>query len=611
MSRWSGALVLCATLGLVGCSSDPPGGPTDGPKAREASAVDHGGGDALPPGGDGPASDAVRTDTTVAAKDGVTKDGPAVKKDGPIVKKEGGVKPDSGKLDSGPPPPPPPTTCTAPITLADTTGSQVIGSGTPASCTAAALAAAVAKGGKITFNCGASPATITLTATLVVPPKVETVIDGGGKVTLDGGGAVRILEMVNPNYRVNTTKLVLQRLTFQNGKAPASGYVAPNPTNPKCAYGYKEGSGGAVYVRDAVLHVIDCVFKNNQAASPGPDVGGGAIYVLGSLGATIVGSTLSGNQGSNGGAVGLLQTTGTFVNVTLENNKATGVGQNYAGATGCPGVGHPEQGGAGGNGGAISIDGADDLEQSFCGVTFKGNTCNELGGCVFRTANGQQRKATFLRSTLDGNQAGAGGGCLYISNSDLTISQCLVANNTVVAGSGGGVRTELNTKASIVNTTFYGNVSTKGLMGALSHPGSGEIRNCTFAKNRSDGGPAYFTAALGPAGPVTVYNTVFLDNTSKDPWNPQACWFQPKSGANNFQWPQKRSDGKTDDTACVTGIVWADAKLGPLAANGGPTLSMLPLAGSPVIGAGASCPNVDQRGQPRSTTKCAAGAVEP
>jgi hypothetical protein len=326
---------------------------------------------------------------------------------------------------------------------------------------------------------------------------------------------------------------------------------------------------------------------------------------------TVVGSTLSGNQGSNGGAVGLLQTTGTFVNTKLENNKATGTGGNYAGETGCPGVGHAGQGGAGGNGGAISIDGADDLEQHFCGVTFTGNSCPELGGCVFRTANGQQRKATFLRSTLSGNQAGKGGGCLYISNSDLTISQCLVANNVVVAGSGGGVRTELNTLASIVNTTFYGNSSQKGLAGALSHPGPGEIRNCTFAQNKSEGGPAYFTAALGPAGPVTVYNTIFLGNTTKDPWNPQACWFQPKTGAQNFQWPKKRSDGTTDDTACVTVITWADALLGPLADNGGPTLSMLPKTGSPVIGAGASCPSVDQRGQPRSTIKCAAGAVEP
>jgi cation:H+ antiporter len=37
-----------------------------------------------------------------------------------------------------------------------------------------------------------------------------------------------------------------------------------------------------------VVHVIDSVFRGNRAASPGPDVGGGAIYVVGSLDVTVV-----------------------------------------------------------------------------------------------------------------------------------------------------------------------------------------------------------------------------------------------------------------------------------------------------------------------------------
>src|SRR6266480_2589129 len=42
---------------------------------------------------------------------------------------------------------------------------RVIGDGTPASCTSAAVVAAVAAGGVITFSCGPSPVTITMTAT--------------------------------------------------------------------------------------------------------------------------------------------------------------------------------------------------------------------------------------------------------------------------------------------------------------------------------------------------------------------------------------------------------------------------------------------------------------
>ena len=73
----------------------------------------------------------------------------------------------------------------------------------------------------------------------------------------------------------------------------------------------------------------------------------------------------------------------------------------------------------------------------------------------------------------------------------------------------------------------------------------------------------------------------------------------------------KRYGGSIDDTACVEGIAWQDAKLGALTNNGGPTLTLLPASGSPVVGAGRDCPTIDQRGKPRTKAACAAGAVEP
>ena len=92
--------------------------------------------------------------------------------------------------------------------------------------------------------------TIAVTTTLTAPVDKDTILDGGGKVTLDGGNSVRILSAVNGNYRVNMRTLTLQRLAFKNGKAPGGGYVPPSTTNPKCAYGYREGGGGAVLIRD-------------------------------------------------------------------------------------------------------------------------------------------------------------------------------------------------------------------------------------------------------------------------------------------------------------------------------------------------------------------------
>ena len=85
----------------------------------------------------------------------------------------------------------------------------VVGTGTHASCTFAALSAAVSAGGEITFDCGAAPVTIAVTATLHLPTTKNTVLDGGRKVTLDGGG--KVLLMIPPKQVKNaaTDKVVL------------------------------------------------------------------------------------------------------------------------------------------------------------------------------------------------------------------------------------------------------------------------------------------------------------------------------------------------------------------------------------------------------------------
>src|SRR5262249_58519310 len=66
---------------------------------------------------------------------------------------------------------------------------HVIGHGTPASCTSAAVVRAVAAGGITRFNCGSRPVTILMTATASVPKTRHLVVlDGGGLVTPSGGG---------------------------------------------------------------------------------------------------------------------------------------------------------------------------------------------------------------------------------------------------------------------------------------------------------------------------------------------------------------------------------------------------------------------------------------
>jgi len=517
-------------------------------------------------------------------------------------------------------PPVPPVTgragvCTPPLAAADTSGmAATVGDGSAASCTEAALRAAVQSSGVVKFNCGPDPATIAISGTIDIPPGRDTVIDGENRITLDGGGSARIFSLVQQNYRTNTLGLTLQHITLRNGRAPGGGYVAPDPANPRCAYGYATGGGAAIEVRDARLHVIDVRFEGNAAASPGPDVGGGAVYAAGSLDVTIVGSQFVGNSGSNAGAVGMLQSNLRVYNSDFTGNAANGVGQNFVSpdVANCPGVGGggPGQGGAGGNGGAITIDGSDDTDVIVCGSTFVGNRANELAGALFRTANIAPRRTSIDRSAFQGNTARQGGALFIMNSAPLDISASTFSGNSAVAFGAAHLQ---NSQFSIVNSTFSGNLALQGVGGALFSSGSSGnslILNSTFADNQALGGPGYFSAAMFGDSYFPINNTVFSNNTSNDPWNPMQCSFVPANGIGNMQWPSVRTTGGGADLPCVNGIAFADPSLGPLANNGGPTATHLPAPGSPLRGAGRGCPATDQRGNPRDAANCTIGAVE-
>ncbi|HEX7665616.1 MAG TPA: hypothetical protein VF407_13915, partial [Polyangiaceae bacterium] len=135
----------------------------------------------------------------------------------------------------------------------------VVGSGTAASCTFDALNTAVKKGGVITFDCGSAPATIAVTSTLELPITKDTVIDGGGKVTLDGGGSVQIMEWNSGNFQALDFRLTLQNITFANGKIAGSQPIPPQ-SQPACSQGFDDGEGGALRMRDGNLTVINSIF---------------------------------------------------------------------------------------------------------------------------------------------------------------------------------------------------------------------------------------------------------------------------------------------------------------------------------------------------------------
>jgi len=280
----------------------------------------------------------------------------------------------------------------------------VIGTGTPASCTFTALQTAVAAGGIITFNCGSGAVTITVTATLKAPINKNTVIDGGGKITLDGGKAVRILSFDSPNFRAVDFGMTLQRIALVNGKATPTEKI---PTRPApCSQGWNDGEGGAIYVRDGGLTIIDSIFRDNVAAPEGPDTGGGALYVLGSKpGVMIVHSTFTNNKASNAGAVGGLFAELNIYNSLFTGNTATGHDANSNDPSMCSEINNDQNEiGSGGNGGAIYSDGAS-VNITLCGDSVTGNAAgtNAFGGGLFFTSNDFMGTLSITDTTMTGN----------------------------------------------------------------------------------------------------------------------------------------------------------------------------------------------------------------
>ena len=551
------------------------------------------------------------SDASPAATPGATDDG------GTAGDGAGGGGGGEGGGDSGRPPDvdaagitPPAPTCAAPITAAAVaTPTTVVGSGTAASCTEAALATALTAGGVVTFACGAAPATIAVTKTLALPTDKDTVVDGGGTVTLDGGGTVRILEWNHLDFRKNTHSLTLQHITLSHGHVAGTDPYAP-ATLP-CSSGFYDGSGGALYMRDGVLHVIDATFLNNEAEKLGPDVGGGAIYLTGALNGVVVGSTFIGNSGSNSGAIGSLNSDLDVYNSRFEDNSALGFGANSDDAGKCSVVAktNQHQVGSGGNAGAVGIDGGSDGLHTFCGVVFKGNKggASAVGGALGRTPDIAKQTTVLDRCLFDGN-TGDGGGAMYFHNSTLTVTASTFSGNV---GKGIGAIQADGTTLDFTNVTFYGNHSSASVGATLGlFGGDGKLLNCTFAMNVCDA-PNMFGAAIFGSPNLTIQNTVFDANTAQNPGAPMQCQVGTISGSGNVQWPTTHASGGAVDALCAPGIdESSDPAVGTLGDHGGPVPTALVGAGSPALAHGTGCPATDARGHARSAGACTAGATE-
>ena len=225
-------------------------------------------------------------------------------------------------------------------------------------CDEAALDAALAQGGYITFNCP-NPTTITVTGPNLTTFRTitqTTTLDGTANnqnITISGGGNTSLF-LVPANINFGLKGLTLANANDSTNAVVSSGGIDNhgNITITSCTFTNNTSSafGGAIFIHDGAATIISSTFTGNSAAnnggallidnsqvsvanstftgnaSNGPN-GGGGIYSQGSVGTnlTVTNSTFSGNNASylKGGALYLnAGTTATIVNATVVSNTA-------------------------------------------------------------------------------------------------------------------------------------------------------------------------------------------------------------------------------------------------------------------------------------------------
>jgi predicted outer membrane repeat protein len=409
--------------------------------------------------------------------------------------------------------------------------------------------------------------------TIAIPSAIqvakESVVDGEGKITLDGGGTSQIF--------VTTSKLSVRNLRFVRGKA--TGTV----------------SGGAVSGgwRSSV-EVIGCTFEDNAAAQYG-----GAVAVGTGSSLVVVGSRFARNQSSYGGALYSLWSPLHVVNSEFVENSTSA--NATGGAIGTDGALDPAyrnpQSGKDTAGGTVEV----------CGSTFRSNKAQGAGAGAFFWVYPPDKividRCTVEANVLtkDSNGLGMGGG-MRVSNGEITIKGSSFLSNTA-ATHGGALSLDCAPLCTITSSTFHANQVTDGFGGAIFGDKL-RVNGATFAKNSasSQGG------ALFGGSDWVFRNTVFVDNEAGNPWGQAHGCAATGKGDHVLQWVTDAAG--VGSGPCIAGAIAADPMLAEPADHGGATWTMLPAATSPVLGAGADCEASDQRGVARAAGACDLGAVE-
>jgi predicted outer membrane repeat protein len=324
---------------------------------------------------------------------------------------------------------------------------------------------------------------------------------------------------------------------------------------------------GAIRNEGGYLEVRNCTLSDNVG------IFGGAIYNAGKT--TLVNCLITRNSALSAGG-GLYNNGGGLIlqHCVISDNSAK------------------DQGGGIGNWGSTAYVSMVDCVVS--GNTTTTSTANTQGGAgLFNNGIAGMNNCTFSNNRV----VSWGGGAIYTVGG-LTANSCTFVNNK--GEFGGAVWDYGATRQSFLsNCTFTGNTGSAAVYANYQYINSGNpklwLNNCTFSENPS---PAIISAGNGTK--VDTANSIFRrgGNTANLVAFGGAVI---TSRGHNLSDDAAGGDGATGPGGYLNGpgdIRNTDPRLGPLADNGGPTMTFALLPGSPAIDGGDSAiaPPRDQRG---------------
>ncbi len=308
------------------------------------------------------------------------------------------------------------------------------------------------------------------------------------------------------------------------------------------------------------------------------DENGGGGAIVNHENVSLSACVLSGNFGPNGGAIENVDGALAINDCTISGNRAQ-------------------------DGGACVVQGG---SLTITRSTIANNQVTNSGGAIFA----QSRSVTIMDSTVSGNFANESGGGFYEYHGSLSISGTTISGNAADAdhdtiGSGGGIF-NMGGSLSVVDSTISGNSAGAGGAGIYSNTGQSiTVAHSTVTGNVIPVG--VFGGGINSLGVAVLDHTIVAGNLMG------ASTREDVAGTFNASYSligDKRSAAVSNLGGSQIGTTAApiDAKLGPLANNGGPTLTHALLAGSPALEAGnpaavagaGGVPQYDQRGMPYS-----------